>query len=85
MAGQQRGLSVLAVSLQQLGDAKVQQLDLSVVANQHIGGFEIAVHNQIGVSMGYSVGDVEKEAEARLHAEPLLITIAVDVVPLNML
>jgi hypothetical protein len=35
--------------------------------------------------MGYSVGDVEKEAEARLHVEPLLITIAVDVVALNML
>ena len=51
LAGERRPLSRL-VALQQLGDAEVEQLHLAVRGHQHVGGLEVAVHDQVRVRVG---------------------------------
>ena len=48
-------------------------------------GFEIAMHDQVGVRVGDRRLHVEEQADARLDAEPLLVAEAVDVPALDVL
>ena len=72
----QRGLGVV---LNQLGDAEVEQLDLSCRRHEDVRRLQVAVHDQVGVGVRDRRLDVEKEADARLDAEPLLVAEAIDV------
>ena len=50
-------------ALEQLGDAKVEELDVSGPGDQHVGGFGVAVNEQVRVRE--RVEDVQYETDAR--------------------
>ncbi len=58
----------VAVALDQLGDAEVEQLDLTVGADEHVGRLDVAVDDQVGVGVRDRFEDVEEQAEAGLDA-----------------
>ena len=71
--------------LEQLGNSKIEQLYLPVMADQNIRGLEIPVHDQVRVRVGDGQQHVEKQPDTRLDTKPVLVAVAVDVVALNVL
>jgi len=75
----------LRVARDQLRDAEVQQLDLAIHADEHIGRLDISMHDQVGVRVGDRLQHVEKQANARLDPLRLLVTVAVDGLTVDVL
>ncbi|MDP1691838.1 MAG: hypothetical protein Q8L49_07825 [Burkholderiaceae bacterium] len=50
--------------VQRLGDAEVQQLDLALGRDQHVGRLQVAVHQQGAVRNGDGVGQLQKQGQA---------------------
>ncbi len=75
----ERQLSGRRVSFfrEQFGDAEVEQFHISVGSDHYIGRFDVAMHDQIGVSMRDSIQDVEKQANTGVDVEPVVIAITV--------
>jgi hypothetical protein len=70
---------------EQLGDAEVEQLHLAVRADQHVRGLEVAVHDQVRVRVRHRGEHVQEQADARVHAQPVAVAVAVDVLSLDVL
>src|SRR5438477_11268729 len=45
---------------EQFGDAEIQQLYLSIVSDEHVGGLEVAMNDQIGMGQGDSASHIEE-------------------------
>ena len=73
-----------AIAIQQLGNAEVEQLDMAVDRDQHVGGLEVAVHDEVGVRVRDRLQDVEKETEACLDPQRVVIAIAVDALTVDV-
>ena len=63
------GSGAARVAFEQLGDAEIEQLHLSVRAHQHVRRLEIAVHDQVRVRVRHGGEHVEEQADARIDAE----------------
>src|SRR6185437_5947454 len=50
--------------VQQLGDAEIEQLDLAVGGDQHVGGLQVAMHDQ-GAMGGFDrAADLQEQQQA---------------------
>lgn len=59
-----RGIrSVFAVRLDQPGDAKVDNLGVAIVRQDHVFGLEIAVQHAVLVHLGHGAGDMDRQIE----------------------
>ena len=74
-----------AVRLEQLGDAEVEQLDPTVRGDQHVGRFEIPVHDEVRVRVRDRRQDVQKQADTRGDAELSAVAVAVDLLAVDVL
>ncbi len=52
-----------AIALDQLGDAEVEQLHLSIGADEHVRRLDVPVHDQVGVCVRDRLEDVEEEPQ----------------------
>jgi hypothetical protein len=73
------------VVLEQLGNAEVEQLDMTVDADEHVRRLDVAVHDQVGVRVGDCLQDIEKETQARFDAERVLNAIPIDGLTIDVL
>ncbi len=62
----------------QLRDAEVEQLHVARGSHEHVGGLDVAVHDQARMGVRHRVEHVEKQAKAGLDPEGLRIGMAVD-------
>ena len=53
---------------QRLGNAEIQQLDVAVGIDQHIAGFQVAMHDHVAVGMGDGVADRQQQVQALARA-----------------
>lgn len=68
------------------GKSKVDQLDLSVACDEHVGGFEIAVQDALAMGMCESIKSLCKDRNGRLWAETLATSEhGVDIAPVDKL
>ena len=74
----------LPLAFQQLGNPKVEQLHLAVISDQYVRRLEVAVHDQVGVRLGYGPQHIEKQPNARFDIEPVLVAVAIDVIAFNV-
>ena len=44
--------------LQQLGDPKIEQLDLTIATHRHVGGLKVPVHNQLCVGIFHGLQNI---------------------------
>ena len=68
-----------------LAIAEVEQLDVAVAADEHVGRLEVAVHDQVGVRVGDGLQDIEEQAQPGLDAERVLGAVAVDALTVDVL
>lgn len=61
--------------VQGLGDAEVQQLDLAVIAAQHVAGLEVTVHETTTVGMGHGIGQLQKQLQPVFQRSALASTV----------
>ena len=73
------------VGLEQLRDAEIEQLDVAVDADEHVGGLEIAVHDQVGMRVRDGREHFEKQAKAGVDIQPVLVAVAVDPLAFDVL
>ncbi|MDX2644123.1 hypothetical protein PV341_11135, partial [Streptomyces sp. PA03-1a] len=52
-----------------LGDAEVEDLDLAVSRDHHVGRFDVAVDQPLRMAVGQGVGDVPHDRRRALHRE----------------
>ena len=74
-----------AVVFDQLGDAEVEQLDLSVGGHEDVRGLEVAMHDQVGMRVGHGRQHVEEQANALLDAQARFVAVGVEVPALDEL
>ena len=70
--------------LEQLRDAEVEQLHLSVAVDEDVRRLEIAMDDQVGVRVGHSRQHVEKHTYPRLDAECPGVTPAIDAIAFHV-
>ena len=83
-AGHGRDIRV-RVGVNELGDAEIEQLDLTVGSHEHIGRLDVAMHDQVGVRVGDGLEHIEEQAHAGLEPERVMIAVGVDVLALDVL
>ena len=66
-------------------DAEIQQLRLALGVDQHIGGLEVAVHDERGVRVLHRLQDLHEERHPRPGIETLLVAVPVEVDALDIL
>jgi hypothetical protein len=54
--------------LEQFGDPEIEQLDLALSGDEHVGRLDVSVDNQVGVRVRNGCEHVEKKADSRLQA-----------------
>jgi hypothetical protein len=84
LAGQRR-VVVPPIAFQQLGNAEVEQLHLTVAGHEHVRGFQVAVHDQVGVRVRHRREDVEEQPDARIDPQRVLVAMLVEVPAVNVL
>jgi hypothetical protein len=75
----------VAFTLEELGDAEVEQLDLAVGAHQHVRGLQVPVHDQVRVCVRDRGRHVEEQPDPRLGAQAVGLAIGVDVRAVHVL
>ena len=67
VAGCQRSLTChrIAIGIDELGDAKVEQFYAPLVIDKDVGRLEIAVHNQSRMRMGNRIDNVDEHPDTR--------------------
>ena len=80
-----RGRVPLGIPLEQLGDAEVEQLDLSVSAHQYVGRLDVAVDDQIGVCVRDHVQHIEEQPQAGFDAQRMFVAVPVDALAVHVL
>ena len=78
LASERRGLARVRLSLEQLCDAEVEQLDFAVVADEHVRRLDVPVHDQVGVGVGDGREYVEEQADPGLEAEAPFVAVPID-------
>jgi len=76
--GARERLSWPARRREHLGDAEVQQLDLTVAGDDDVRRLEVAVDHQVAVRVLHRAADLTEQLEPLVHRQPLLIAVAVD-------
>src|SRR5208283_2691527 len=75
---QQSELGYLSVRIaQQFGGAKIEQLDGAVGSHQNVGGFQIAVNDQVPVRKLDGIAYLKKQANSRLDRQLALVAVLV--------
>src|SRR3970282_1264848 len=64
--------------LEELGNAKVEQLGLALGRDQDVARLEVAVYHLVPVRVLYRGTDIEEEAQPRIDRQALLIAIPID-------
>jgi hypothetical protein len=72
-------------SVEQLGDAEVEQLHLPVGGDQDVGRLQVAVHDEMSVRVDHRIADGAEELEAALHIKSASIAVAVDGIAFDQL
>src|SRR6202158_1537905 len=72
------------VVFQQLGNSKVEQLDLTIAGDEHVGRLDVAVDNQVGMRVRHRRRHIDKQPEARVDVQHALIAIHIDVLSLDV-
>src|SRR6266851_9557014 len=72
------------VVFQQLGNSKVEQLDLTIAGDEHVGRLDVAVDNQVGMRVRHRRQHIDKQPEARVDVQHALIAIHIDVLSLDV-
>ncbi len=62
--------------INELGDAEVEQLGAPFGIHQHVGGLEVAVHDQAAMRIGHRVADLQEQGDAPAQVQPDAIAIA---------
>ena len=75
----------LGIPLEQLGDPEVEQLDLPIDPDQHVGRLDVAVHDQVGVRVGDSLQHIEEQAETGLDSQRMFAAVTVDAEAVHVL
>ena len=68
----------LAFALQEFGNPEVQQLDFTAGGDQHVRRFDVAMDNQIRMGVRHCGQHIQKQANARLQIELVLVAILID-------
>ena len=74
-----------ALIVEQRGDAEIEELDHAVAGDQHVGGLDVAVHDQVRVRVRHRRQHVEEQPQPRLDAEATRVAVAVDLFTLDAL
>src|SRR5215469_15954904 len=69
---------------EQLGNAEIQQLHLPVVSDEHIGRFDVAVDDQIGMSLGDGTEHVEEKLDTAIDVQHVVVAVFVYVFSLDV-
>ena len=80
---QSRG-AIFCFAFEQLGYSEIQQFRLPILADQHIGRLEVAMHDQVRVSVGHRTQHFEEKADSRFHIQFLPVAVAIDAVTLDI-
>ncbi len=64
---------------------EVQKLDLAVRIDEHVGRFDVPMHDQVGMRMSNGREHVEEQTQARLDVEVLAVAVTVDLLALDVL
>ena len=75
----------LAFALQEFGNPEVQQLDFTAGGDQHVRRFDIAMDNQIRMGVRHCGQHIQKQANACIEVELVLVAILIDGVALDIL
>jgi hypothetical protein len=57
---------------------------MAVFAHQHVRRLDVAVHDQVHVRMRHRCEHVKKQADTHFHVQPALVTVAIDMLALNI-
>lgn len=74
---------LVAFVVEALGDAKINQLELALVVDQHIAGFDVPVQDQMPVRVRYRIAQVEQKLHAWAQAELVLTAMAEQVLAVD--
>src|ERR1035441_8418490 len=55
--------------MHQFGGAKIEQLDLAVRRHQYVGGFQVAVNDQVPVRKLHGLAHLKEEPDSGLHRQ----------------
>jgi len=72
-------------SRKQFRNPEIEQLDAAILGDEHIGRFEVAVHDQTRVRVLHGVADGQEQPEPVIDAEPAPITVRRDRLALDLL
>src|SRR5580693_62737 len=70
---------------QERGRAEIEKLDCAFGVHQDVGGFQIAMDNQIAVSVSDRVAHLEKNSQTRFYVELALVAVAIDRLAVDVL
>ncbi|OPZ10840.1 MAG: hypothetical protein BWZ07_02411 [Alphaproteobacteria bacterium ADurb.BinA280] len=73
-----------AARLDQLCDPEVEQLDLTRGGYQHIGGFQIAMHDQSPVGISHGIADLQQQTQAGRNIQTCRIAVSADVLTFDI-
>ncbi len=68
----------LVIRVEQLGDAEVEQLDLAVGGDEHVGRLEVAMHDQRAMRGFDRAADLQEQLQSRAQIEPAVACIVGD-------
>ena len=78
LGGLVQGQCVGAVGIDQLGDAEIQQLRFAFGGDQHVGGLDVAVHDEVAVGELHGVAELGDQPQPRRHRQAMLTAMLVD-------
>jgi len=81
----ERGAAGFVLVCQQLGNAEVQQLDAAVGIHQHIGGLEVAVHDEVAVGVADRLQHLQEQRHARAQRQAARVAPVRDRLALDVL
>jgi hypothetical protein len=75
----------LGIRVDQLRNPEVEQLDVTVDADQHVARLDVAMDDQVGVRVSDGLEHVEEQAQPRLDAQRARVAILVDGLAVDVL
>jgi hypothetical protein len=76
--------SCRSLAPEQFGDTEIQQLCLPIVSDEHVGGLEVAMNDEIGMGQGDSASHIEEKTDARIHVEAAFIGVFINMVSFHV-
>src|SRR6201996_5981909 len=84
-ADRERGLEREIVAFDEFRDSEVEQLDLTVFANEHIRRLDVAMDDEVGVRGGNGVEHLEEEPKSRIDVKARFIAVLIDRLTVDVL